>query len=136
MDVLDFAPSVSPDGSKIAFRSSERTGFAECVISREALEAHFWLPPGADEVRTLKTFADGRERNIAVAERKIRARPDQPVRIAIADFLGTRVVTARRRRLRRKLPISPAWAPGMAKDWHYSKKSTTVQMLINYVMSN
>ncbi|WP_328807410.1 DUF1488 family protein [Paraburkholderia elongata] len=65
---------MSPDGSKIAFRSSERTGFAECVISREALEAHFWLPPGADEVRTLKTFADGRERIIAVAERKMRAR--------------------------------------------------------------
>lgn len=73
MDVLDFAPSVSPDGSKIAFRLSERIGSADCAIVREALEAHFWLPPGADEVRMLKTFADGCERIIAVAERKVRA---------------------------------------------------------------
>jgi Tol biopolymer transport system component len=90
MDVRDFAPSVSPDGSKIVFRLSERTGFAECAISREALEAHFWLPAGADEVRMLNTFADGCERIIAVAERKRRARPDQPVRLTIADFVAKR----------------------------------------------
>ncbi|MFM0551253.1 DUF1488 family protein [Paraburkholderia sediminicola] len=90
MEAPDFAPTVSPDGSKIAFPLSERTGFAKCVISREALEEHFWLPPGADEVRMLKTFADGRERIIAVAERKMRARPHQPVRITVADFLGKR----------------------------------------------
>ncbi|KAE8754079.1 DUF1488 family protein [Paraburkholderia madseniana] len=90
MNVLDFAPSVSPDGSRIAFRSSDRTDFTQCAITREALEAHFWLPPGADEVRTLKTFADGRERIIAVAERKMLARPDQPVLLTIADFLGKR----------------------------------------------
>jgi hypothetical protein len=78
MDVLNFAPSLLPDGSKIAFRLSERTGSAECAISREALEAHFWLPPGADEVRTLKAFDDGRNRIVAVAERKLRARPGQP----------------------------------------------------------
>ncbi|MCP2092032.1 UNVERIFIED_ORG: hypothetical protein J2Y81_008138 [Paraburkholderia sediminicola] len=87
MDVLDFAPSLSPDGSKIAFRLSGRTGSAECAISREALEAHFWLPPGADEVRTLKAFDDGRNRIAAVAERKKRARPDQPVRLTSHDFV-------------------------------------------------
>ncbi|WP_308112591.1 MULTISPECIES: DUF1488 family protein [Paraburkholderia] len=73
MDVLDFVPSVPPDGGRIAFRLSEQAGSAECAISREALEAHFWLPLGACEVRMLKTFADGRERIIAVAERKRRA---------------------------------------------------------------
>jgi Tol biopolymer transport system component len=70
MDVLDFAPSLSPDGSKIAFRLSERTGSAECAISREALEAHFWLPPGADEVRTLKAFDDGRNRIVSSRSRR------------------------------------------------------------------
>ncbi|KAE8760094.1 hypothetical protein FSO04_10340 [Paraburkholderia madseniana] len=40
MDVLDFAPSASADGSRIDFRLSEQTGFAECAITREALEGH------------------------------------------------------------------------------------------------
>jgi hypothetical protein len=44
----------------------------------------------ADEIRMLKTFADRRERIIAVAERKMRARPHQPVRITVADSLGKR----------------------------------------------
>ncbi|WP_341318474.1 DUF1488 family protein [Paraburkholderia sp. IMGN_8] len=78
MAVLDFAPRLSSDASKIAFRLSEKTDFAECAITREALEAHFWLPPGADEVRTLRTFADGCERIMAVAERKRRGRPGHP----------------------------------------------------------
>ncbi|MDR3571892.1 MAG: DUF1488 family protein [Candidatus Pacebacteria bacterium] len=90
MDVLDFVPSVSADGSRITFRLSDRIGSVECAITREALEAYFWLPLGAGEVRMLKTFADGRERIIAVAERKMRARPDQPVRLTTADFLDKR----------------------------------------------
>jgi hypothetical protein len=90
MDVLDFAPNVSPDGSKVAFRLSDRIGSAECAISREALEAHFWLSPGAHASRMLKTFADGRDRIVAVAERKMRARPDQPVRLTSHDFITKR----------------------------------------------
>ncbi|WP_307857222.1 DUF1488 family protein [Paraburkholderia aspalathi] len=71
--------------------SGRLTGPAsQCAITREALEAHFWLPPGANEVRTLKTFVDGRERIIAVAERKMRARPDRPVLLTVGDFLGKR----------------------------------------------
>ncbi len=42
MDVVDFAAGVSSDGSAIAFRLSGRIGDAECAISREALEVHFW----------------------------------------------------------------------------------------------
>lgn len=55
-------------------------------ISREALEAQFRLPGDADPVRMLKTFADGRRRMIAVAERKLRLRPGEPVRLTAVDF--------------------------------------------------
>jgi hypothetical protein len=34
----------------------------------------------------LKAFADGRRRIIAVAERKIRLRPGEPVRLTADDF--------------------------------------------------
>ncbi|WP_346777692.1 DUF1488 family protein [Paraburkholderia aromaticivorans] len=115
IDVLDFAPSVAADGSRIDFRLSNATGFTDCAITREELEVHFWLSPRADASRFLKTFDDGRNRIVAVAERKMRARPDQPVRLTTANFLGKRQA-ARRRRLRRKPPISPAWAPAIAKD--------------------
>jgi hypothetical protein len=87
MDVVDFAAGVSSDGSEIAFRLPGRIGGAECAITREALEVHFWLPLGADTSRMLRTFADGRNRIVAVAERKMLARPDQPVRLTGNDFM-------------------------------------------------
>ena len=90
MDLLDFAPSVSADGSRIDFRLSNATGFTECAITREALEIYFWLSTRADASRMLKTFDDGRNRIVAVAERKIRARPGHPVRITSHDFAARR----------------------------------------------
>jgi hypothetical protein len=90
MDVLDSAPSVSADGSSIAFRLRQATGFAECVITREALEVHFWLSPRADASRMLKVFDDGRNRIVAVAERKMRARPGHPVQLTSRDFATSR----------------------------------------------
>jgi hypothetical protein len=38
----------------------------------------------------LRTFADGRNRIVAVAERKMLARPDQPVRLTGNDFMTKR----------------------------------------------
>lgn len=90
MAAVDVAPGVSPDGRAIIFRLSDRRRDIVCAITREALEEYFWLPAGADEVRMLKTFADGRQRILAVAERKMRVRPDQPVRLTIDDFLTKR----------------------------------------------
>jgi hypothetical protein len=87
MDVLEFARSVSADGSGIDFRLSSAIGFTECAIAREALEVHFWLSPRADASRMLKAFDDGRNRIIAVAERKMRARPGHPVRLSSRDFI-------------------------------------------------
>jgi hypothetical protein len=57
------------------------------VIERAALEDYFWLPTGADTARILRTFADGRERIIAVARRKWLAHQDTVVRIAAHDFV-------------------------------------------------
>jgi hypothetical protein len=83
MDVLDFAPSVSADGSRIYLRLSQAIGFAECAITREALEVHFWLARCGDASLMLKAFDDGRNRivAVAVAEKKILARPCNPVRL-------------------------------------------------------
>jgi hypothetical protein len=54
---------------------------------RAALEEHFWLPAGADPARTLKAFEDGRNRIVAVAQRKLLARPDEPLWLTVNDFL-------------------------------------------------
>jgi hypothetical protein len=44
------------------------------------------LPKNADQIRMLKAFADGRRRIVAVAQRKVRLRPGQPVRLSADDF--------------------------------------------------
>jgi hypothetical protein len=55
-------------------------------MTRQAREARFWVPPDADQARMLKAFADGRRRIIAVADRKVRLRPGEPVRLTADDF--------------------------------------------------
>lgn len=87
MKVLDRAPTVSPDGRAVIFILSTRGRDVECVIARDALEDHFWLPRGADATRTLRAFENGRNRIVAVAERKLLARPDEPLRLAVNDFV-------------------------------------------------
>jgi hypothetical protein len=86
MDVVDFAPNVSSDGDEVVFRLSGRVCSAECAITRQALEDHFWLPPGADSSRILKAFADGNGRVTAIAERKSLMGPSQPIRLSSRDF--------------------------------------------------
>ncbi|WP_459252090.1 DUF1488 family protein [Paraburkholderia dipogonis] len=61
------------------FRLTGHHSEVACAITREALEAQFWLPKDADQVRMLKAFADGQRRIIAVAGRKLRLRPGEPV---------------------------------------------------------
>ncbi|MFM0670631.1 DUF1488 family protein [Paraburkholderia sediminicola] len=87
MDVSELTPDVAPDRREIVFRLSGQRVDVACAITREALEEHFWLPAGADQVRMLKAFADGRRRIIAAAERKIRLRPSEPVRLGVDDFM-------------------------------------------------
>ncbi|WP_244306483.1 DUF1488 family protein [Paraburkholderia lacunae] len=77
---------MSADESRINFRLSQAIGFTQCVITRETLEVHFWLSPRADASRMLKVFADGRDRIVAVAERRMRTRPGPLIRLASNDF--------------------------------------------------
>ena len=87
MEVLDRAPAVSPDGRAVVLIVSIRGRGVEGTIARDALEQHFWLPRSADPARTLKAFENGRNRIIAVAQRKLLARPDEPLWLTANDFL-------------------------------------------------
>lgn len=87
MDVLDRAPAVSPDGRVVVFMLSIRGREIEGAVARDALEEYFWLPRDADATRTLRTFENGRNRIVAVAQRKLLARPDEPLRLTANDFL-------------------------------------------------
>ncbi|MFM0116903.1 DUF1488 family protein [Paraburkholderia nemoris] len=87
MEVLYRAPAVSLDGRVVVFMLSIRGREVEGAIARDALEEHFWLPRSADATRTLKTFENGRNRIIAVAQRKLLARPDEPLWLTVNDFL-------------------------------------------------
>jgi hypothetical protein len=87
MEVLDRAPAVSPDGRAVVFMLSVRGRDVEAAVARDALEEHFWLPPDTDAARTLKTFESGRNRIVAVAQRKLLARPDEPLRLTVNDFV-------------------------------------------------
>jgi hypothetical protein len=62
MDLPDSPGGVSPDQNEVAFRLSGRLSSAECAITRQALEDHFWPPPGADASRMFKTLLDGQKR--------------------------------------------------------------------------
>ncbi|MFL9912871.1 DUF1488 family protein [Paraburkholderia fungorum] len=90
MDGIDVAPGISRDGRTLVFRLSAHQREVECTITRETLEECFWLPADADGARMLKTFADGRHRIVAAAERKMRAHPAQAIHLTIADFLAKR----------------------------------------------
>ncbi|WP_120295032.1 DUF1488 family protein [Paraburkholderia sp. BL23I1N1] len=79
MEILDRAPAVSPDGRAVVFTLSIHGREVEGAIARDALEEHFWLPRSADATLTLKTFEHGRNRIVAVAQRKLLARPDEPL---------------------------------------------------------
>jgi len=86
MGVSELTPKVAPCERKVVFRLRTERLDVECAITREALEEHFWLPLQAGQTRMLKAFVDGRQRIIAVAERKIRLHPGQPIRLTAEVF--------------------------------------------------
>jgi hypothetical protein len=51
------------------------------------LKNTFWLPPDADAARTLKTFENGCNRIVAVAQRMLLARPDELLWLTVNDFV-------------------------------------------------
>jgi hypothetical protein len=78
--------NLSTDGKLVLFVISARNQSVQCSISRDALERHFWLPAGANEVRTLKAFADGRPRIMAAAERRLLRSAGVAVALTAAEF--------------------------------------------------
>ena len=78
--------SLSANGKLVLFVISVRNQPVQCSISREALEQHFWLPVGANDARTLKAFADGRQRITAAAERRTLKSPGAPLALTAAEF--------------------------------------------------
>ena len=86
MEAIELAPSVAPDSRSVIFTLSIQGREVECSVSREALEQHFWVQPGACDTRILRAFADGRKRIMAVAERKILAHSGERVVLTAADF--------------------------------------------------
>lgn len=97
MEVLDRTPAVLPDGRAVVFMLSIRGREVEGAVARAALEEHFWLPRDADATRTLRTFENGCNRIVAVAQRKLLARPDEPLWATVDDFQNQIATTARGR---------------------------------------
>jgi hypothetical protein len=50
MDVTDLMPAVAADRHEVSFRLTGHRSEVACAITREALEAQFWLPKVADLV--------------------------------------------------------------------------------------
>ncbi|MCG7400450.1 MULTISPECIES: DUF1488 family protein [Caballeronia] len=86
MKVLVPAPQISADKQTVTFVLEWRGETVTCVVPRQCLETFFWLPPGADDARTVRVFADGFARIEAIARRKLLARPTRSIRLTSADF--------------------------------------------------
>jgi Protein of unknown function (DUF1488) len=86
VEALELEPRISTDGRGVVFVLSVLGRDIECMVTREALEQHFWVQPDASEARILKAFADGRKRIIAVAERKTRAHAGERIVLTVDDF--------------------------------------------------
>lgn len=84
MEALELEPNLSTDGVVFALSLCGRD--IVCVITRETLEQHFWVQPGATDARVLKAFSEGRRRILALAERKARARQRERIVLTVDDF--------------------------------------------------
>jgi hypothetical protein len=78
--------SVSADGKSASFVARIQGLDVRCLITRRALEEHFWLPAGANETRFLKALSDGHDRISAAVERKMLRARDELIRLDKGDF--------------------------------------------------
>jgi len=82
--VRNFA--LSTNGQSVTFDIVVQKRAIGCSITRDALEQHFWLERGADELHLTKAFGNGQRRIAAVAERKALAKGSAHVSITADDF--------------------------------------------------
>ncbi|CAN7771226.1 DUF1488 family protein [Caballeronia sp. LjRoot31] len=87
MDTLSVAEIVlATDGAAVEFPIFVGGREVRCLLTRDALEQFFWLPPDANEARVRKAFADGRNRIFALAVRRaMRAKTDS-LKLTASDF--------------------------------------------------
>ncbi|MBU9384040.1 DUF1488 family protein [Burkholderia gladioli] len=90
MEAAELQPRVASDGQCITFLLSSRGRNIDCQVAREVLEQHFWVQPDATETRVLRAFADGRERIVAMAERKMLSHGGERVVLTMGDFSNRR----------------------------------------------
>ena len=86
MRVLVPEAQISADKQTLTFVLEWRGETVTCGVPRQCLEVFFWLPPGADDARTVRVFGDGFARIEAVARRKLLAHPTRSIRLTGADF--------------------------------------------------
>lgn len=79
-------PTIVGGGLAVAFELVAAGRVVKCTVSRESLQHYFWLQPGADDARVLKIFNDGRQRIVAVAERKARRLAATSIHLEAVDF--------------------------------------------------
>jgi hypothetical protein len=86
MEAAATAPRILANRRGVAFDLVRANSSVECVVALEALEAYFWLEPGASDARTLKCFGDGYQRIAALAARKALAHPAASIELTSWDF--------------------------------------------------
>jgi hypothetical protein len=87
MDTTSLSEIVlASDGTAVVFPIFVGGREVRCLITRDALEQFFWLPPDANEARVVKAFTDGRNRIVALAVRRaLRVRTDS-LKLTASDF--------------------------------------------------
>src|ERR1700692_3907001 len=87
MDATNSTEALVADGGlAVAFEFIAAGRVVKCTVSRESSQGYFWLQPGADDARVLKIFNDGRQRIIAIAERKARRLATVSIHLEAPDF--------------------------------------------------
>jgi len=87
MDTTNVSEIVlATDGTAIEFPIFVGGREVRCLLTRDALEQYFWLPPEANEARLLKAFADGRNRILALAVRKATRVKTDSLKLTASDF--------------------------------------------------
>lgn len=86
MNPIETQAHIIQKGRGVAFTVLTRGIPVDCIVTREALERHFWLKPEDGEERMLKIFKDGQNRLCAIAERKLLSHGDLPLTLSAADF--------------------------------------------------
>ncbi|MGV7245084.1 DUF1488 family protein [Caballeronia sp. M23-90] len=79
-------PRLSEDGRAVIFMVAAGGREVKSLISRAALEQYFWLRDDADAQCMLRTFAAGRHRIMALAQRVALKSGASEVRLEAADF--------------------------------------------------